>query len=571
MWDRVPEIERSTNGRRWALGMWATALGVTCAPGSAAALDIAHSFIRRPAKVDPGTVHIFVYNNQNTSVRIASVALTGGTRPPTARGNLEALADAARTGREAEQPYLWWRVVPPEIAPGSFADVAIKLNDPPTHKLRVRLTDSDGASFEHTLTQVNEGLSLTFVGFSPQLDTIYAYVGNQLDTPVRLCRVRINGRDLTDKVRFLWDVIPAASKGCLVIPLPESLAPGAVVFLQVDGDRDQAHCAALVRAFSAFPITWLDGSLPEGLPESGDSAPPRRPGTVPDEGLAGFENIMRCPAHAHGPRALAAAEIIRRHAALLTNEPEIPGMVYVCRWEKEINYFAFSELADVVRVMPFTRSASYVKQPLRDRTQWLTALALRAAAPRPVHAVVPICFADSYQWTRSCTPQEVRALVYLPLSRGAKGLCYGKREPRLSSEAEMMLKQVTGEVASIRAYLQFADYVPLGTTDHPVVEAATLLAGDRALVAFLINHAHGEFDNANILTYTEQRAVRSTIMLPAKLQVESVRDVSHPDEAVPWNQAGPRLTIETDRLEIIQPYLITFRPAPALDGSGVKP
>ena len=63
-------------------------------------------------------------------------------------------------------------------------------------------------------------------------------------------------------------------------------------------------------------------------------------------------------------------------------------------------------------------------------------------------------------------------------SRGAKGLCYGKRLGGLSEEATRELAEVTRQVASIRDYLVFSEPMNWARTSRSTVEAAALLAGE---------------------------------------------------------------------------------------------
>ena len=522
---------------------------------AAGSLEIAHGYLRSQADFDRGTAHLFLHNTGDSPVRIESarMAAVGADTQP----DWQALAASEQpSAEEAEAACLWWLAVPNPVPAGGFCDVAVRLTQPPRRRQRLDVTCSGGATIRHEFTRVNDGLSLAFVGFSPSLDTVYIYAGNLTPAPVAIRRVWIDGQDVGNRARILWPQVAPQSETCIVVPLRRKLEPGTVVFVKVDGDTDTAVCAGLVRAFSLFPITWMDGSLPEGLEGEDDAAVPYRPGTVPKEGLRGIENIMRCPAHAHGTPGQAARQFIRLYSRLLRDEPRIPSLLYVCRWEKETGYFDFGELGDLVRVMPLAKSASYKRQPLEHYEQWLMALATRAAAPRPVHAEVPIRFADSCSWTRSCTPQEVEALVYLALSRGAKGLSYGEPRDGLSEAAQQALRAVTRQVVSMRPYLRFAEYMPLGRTDADGVEAATLLAGDRAVVVLVINHRFNDFSEAEVLRCSPRENVTTTIALPPGLSVRAVQDVAVPARPVEWRQAGSQLLLRTDRVEIVRPYLV---------------
>ena len=520
-----------------------------------AALEVEYAWIESRAHGDPGTVHVYVRNTDAAPIEIASMTVELPEGSCEAERVVKALLSEDDHDDDNDSPWLWWRSWPKRLEPGGYADVSAKLAEPPTEPFSVRIETADGRSVERVLDRINDALELSAVSFSESLDTAYVYFENRTDQAVRLRSVQVNGTDVTQRVKNLWPALKPKGLGCLVVPLPEDTRPGTFLFIRME--TDPPGCGvALVRAFHGFPVTWLDGSIPEGVARAGVT--PRRSGHVPNEGLAGYENIMRCPAHAHGTPREAAATFIRLHEQLLAKEPHVPGMIYVCRWGKEHNYFIFSELADVTRVMPFADSENFFPQPREHRMQWVTALALRGAAPRPVHAVVPIRFADSFAWTRSCTPQEIRALIYLPLSRGARGLCLGRKTRGLSKEATAMLTRTIAEVDSIRDVLAMAAYVPLGHTNHPQTEAATLLAGDRAMIVLLINHSFEDFDDLRPLVCTPVRDVESRIELPPGLKVAEVRDVADPTRQVAWQQDGDILLLQTEEVEIVQPYRVTF-------------
>lgn len=525
-------------------------------PGSRAGLDAVHAYLRRQAVSDTGTLHLFVYNSALVPIEVTAAEISIAN--PTTLDSLQSLLAEAQADSQPAQECLWWMATPNPVPPGGFADVVAKLASPPSRKMHLAIRCSNGSFLEQDFLRINDGLAFSFIGFSPDIDCVYLYVENCTTTPVPIRQVEINGRDVTGQARCLWPVIPPDGKTCIVVPLAEPLKPGAFVFARVHGDREPAVCASLTRAFSSFPITWLDGSLPAGLEGTADSSEPYRIGSVPGEGLPGIENILRCPAHAHGSRQDAAKQFIRGYQTLLRAEPQVPGMIYVCRWEKEVNYFAFGELGDFVRIMPFAKSFSYEPARLNHSVQWLTNLGMRAAAPRPVHADIPIRFADSYQWSRSCTPREVQAMIYLPLSRGVKGLSYGEKRPGIAPESATMLADVTRQVVRLRPYLSYADTFPIGKTSDPDVEAACLLAGDTGLVLLVINHTLSEFSHDKPLQDQPKHDIQSTLSLPQGLIVESIIDVASPSSIVKWDMDGARLVVHTPVLDVAQPYLIHF-------------
>jgi len=528
---------------------------VPAANGSS--LELEYAWIECRAHGDPGTVHVYVRNTGTVPVEIASLMVEPLTAPDPAERIVEALLNEDGDDDVVDDsPFFWWRSWPARVAPGGYADVCAKLSQHPAGKLTVRVETAGGESVECLMDRINDALALSAVTFSESLDTAYVFIQNLTEQVLGVGRVQVNGIDVTGRVRSLWPTIAPGGRGCLIVPLPEGTSAGAFLFFRIAADP-AGRGVVLTRAFYGFPITWLDGSVPEGM-DRGGSTVTCRPGHVSKEGLAGYENIMRCPAHAHGTPREAAAKFIRLHEHLWEAEPDVPGMIYVCRWEKERYYFVFSELADVVRVMPFADSMSYCPQPREHRMQWLTDLARRAAAPRPVHAVVPIRFADSCEWTRSCTPQEIRALIYLPLSRGARGLCLGRKQEGLSEAAAEMLARTIAEVDSIRNVLATAAYVPLGDTNHPQMEAATLLAGDRAMIVLLINHGFEDFDDRLPLTCAPVRDVESRIELPPALKVAEVLDVADRQRPVPWQQKGDTVVLRTDEVKVVRVYHVIF-------------
>ena len=96
---------------------------------------------------------------------------------------------------------------------------------------------------------------------------------------------------------------------------------------------------------------------------------------------------------------------------------------------------------------------------------------------------------------RFMSPMEMRLAAYQLLSRGSKG--FRVRRPRLEErrgslewdQCEHELSRLFREVNVVGPLLAIAEPVDgIASVSEPLVEVSTLLAGDRALIAMLVNH-----------------------------------------------------------------------------------
>ena len=157
-----------------------------------------------------------------------------------------------------------------------------------------------GLDLQRQLDHCNDALNINFVGFSATFDVLYAYVENRLDTPVRPRTVQVNGMDVTASARFLGGEMAPGSKAAVVVRLGQTLFARR--------DRVSENCRRTIasrsgprsRAFSEFPISWIDGSMPEGLGVRNEEVHLRPGACFPARRWPRSRTSCVVSAHAHG-------------------------------------------------------------------------------------------------------------------------------------------------------------------------------------------------------------------------------------------------------------------------------
>ena len=181
---------------------------------------------------------------------------------------------------------------------------------------------------------------------------------------------------------------------------------------------------------------------------------------------------------------------------------------------------------------------------------------------------------------RFMTPAEVRLAAYQLLSRGSKG--YRVRLPRAAARRDSLewdrcsreLARVRREVEAVAPLLAIAEPVDgVGTTSEPLVEIATLLAGDKALIAMLINHDCSspwprpwERGEQPFHIARKPDPIRVEVRIPDGLAVASVVEVADGNtRTVPFSGGigGEPVVLESDGLDAAKQYVLCFSAAVA--------
>ena len=158
--------------------------------------------------------------------------------------------------------------------------------------------------------------------------------------------------------------------------------------------------------------------------------------------------------------------------------------IYLVTWSPK-RYAEFMAFCDVFGCAPYpiVRVSQF-----ENELRWVGAAvdaARRAAGPRPVWAIAQAFWAEPH-WPRNPTPEELRAMVYIALNHGARGIVYfgyrsGDRPITAHKALFAMMRRINGEIRALKAPL-LKEPIPGGVApeDADTGEVATVDCSIRA-------------------------------------------------------------------------------------------
>jgi len=440
----------------------------------------------------------------------------------------------------AARRILWSKVEPNPVPAGVAALVTVKLAQDFSRPFTIAVSGNEQGTAQHggprtalsrTFLPVNAPVRIESVGFNSSnggpeagaFDRIYVYLRSSGEDPPRPTHITIDGTDLTANSQFLPVPVPGTygtepapqdrrkhAAWLVAISLPAPVTQGRPLVTMVGAAESGAEGKAApigacrVRAFSHFPISVESGAKhPDDLgldqvPFAG--LPVRDRTSIVDKtnGPAKPEPkdclIFQCPTHSYGADYRhSSLEIVWRSHALIGQDPFNAASVHLCRSKPIEGARAFGELADIVRVntgvLPQAfQSLTKERQRGRHFSQFLVEAMREAAGPgTAIHAVVP---AGLYEKRKMIAPEHLRLSLFAAMAGGARGLLY--RSPAWSGRSGPLREvaaQANHELQTLKPLLRSAHPVSLAQASDESVEAATLLAGDRAIVIIVLNHA----------------------------------------------------------------------------------
>ncbi|MFQ5811150.1 MAG: hypothetical protein ACE5JM_16150, partial [Armatimonadota bacterium] len=409
--------------------------------GSVRALTVEAAKLSRVDGSDPGTGHVFLRNDSDRPVRVVGGAL-----------NLCALAD-----HSADNAF-WWNVTPPTIVPGAVGDVALKLREwPRQDAVFVRLRSDGGETVDSVVMAQPPGLRLCGVYLDEKLDTVFVWVRNTSDRPIRLARVLVGGEDIAGSLDEARLVCQPGAITCLDHDMDAPLAPGAALFVRVATPGGTGD-AGLVRAFSPFPLrAWRDSHAPRDL--GLDQQPFLVPYPPQDPAGAGHRAclVMDFPGVVDVDHGLGseAPELARRCADCREQWPGDACVLTVSGRDDPATHLVYGAIPDLSIVYPRRSVVGY--HPEASVRCFRRAKA--AAAPRPFAAVCDVHNAGPpgpRVW-----PAEARLWAYAAISTGGKGLFYRLPErvdnPESWSVLEQEIRRVNAELHTLNPLLRVAE------------------------------------------------------------------------------------------------------------------
>lgn len=180
-------------------------------------------------------------------------------------------------------------------------------------------------------------------------------------------------------------------------------------------------------------LAWLPAPAQEAPPVPGYRAPrpfnlpflirPEKWYYTPEQGM-----LMLCPAHAHGPKPEATAELIRlvaRHRSL------VPATIWVCRADQLNTLREFAPMVDRVCINPFvygsSRGTAVLEPPWTGTSHpfLMQAQDIRlAASDRQIVACIDVDGRESRFGKRHPTFEEVQWMTLAAVGSGFQGIAW---------------------------------------------------------------------------------------------------------------------------------------------------
>jgi hypothetical protein len=506
-----------------------------------------YAYIRIVHEFDCGTIHVFLKNPGETPLAIEKMYLNN-----TYLDNLP------------NETAVWTQVLPNPIPPKGISDVAIRLryhadNYKPPFLVKMEL--SGNTQIEIPVQQINGSFKITGIYFNEKLNKVYVYVQNTGTQPLKPAKIILGTEDVTQTTRIYSPQIMPGEKGMLVISLEKPCTKGEYLGVKIIGET-QEIAEAVVRVFPAlFPITSWDGDtraelsfdpLPFHIPYDIISKPASIGTANPD----GTWLLMGCPncSEIDAGKTLGtnANELIKRAKECYQSDPlSRPSNTHVCEAMKEIAYFIYGEVCDIMFINPY-EIVFHAEDPNKDG--YFAHLAKLACEPRPL-MTIPEAFMEKGPFP---SPEEERLLVYYQIIEGIKGIsyCYSAKEGgyKANPELEKEIGGINQELQRLKQYLKISEPFPgLAVSSDPKVLASTIVAGDSGLVLLLMNTDYTTEikDGKRHTDFIPKKDFQVQIKVPNWLKIKKISEVNQAGKLIDYQAAGDKITLKIDNIAFV--------------------
>ena len=154
---------------------------------------------------------------------------------------------------------VWWKVVPPTLPPGGFAEVTIRLRRHPSTPLTVQVRANE-TTWIAQVAPTNTP-RFTSISFKSSLDTVYCYVEHPRGLGAIPVKILLDGEDFTARTTMAAD--RAVGVAPLVIRLARPLAKGSFHCFQAICD-DGSSAIAGIRAWGEELVYGMWGYINQG-------------------------------------------------------------------------------------------------------------------------------------------------------------------------------------------------------------------------------------------------------------------------------------------------------------------
>lgn len=373
---------------------------------------------------------------------------------------------------------VWWKVEPPSLPPGGFAEVTIRLRRQPKRPLTVQALAN-----EHNWTaQIAPTNNPRFLGisFSPSLDTVYGYAEHPQRPDAVPVKLLLDDQDLSSRARMAAD--RAIGVAPLVIRLAQPLVEGSFHCFRATY-ADGSTAIAGVRAWGEEFIYGMWGYINQGktaqervdyylgdLSRHNVNAVMASYGGEVGEFLSGETGVehsritgiraMRndpgevlnplCyfltdepDAHDYAVKQLQPSQrlgalgqdLVRRRHRLRELDPAPPHLLNLDNTFKPENWYMYAQLADICCADPYFQEQQRIVW--NDRPAWASSfikplyvlgaatICSSACAPKPLHIILNSVRHDAERGPfRFATPPEKTVELFYALGAGAKGFSY---------------------------------------------------------------------------------------------------------------------------------------------------
>ncbi len=388
-------------------------------------------------------------------------------------GDLEKLTNAGEP--------VWWKVEPPTIPPGGYAQVTVRLRrDPKVQTLALALPALAGADGRIEIPVNRRQPRFFSINFTPGFDAIYAYLRHPAGRGIAPRRILLDGQDVTQRSTVVADE-PVDTVPVVIRP-PAPLRPGTWHHFQAEYEDGSAARVGLgawqpglvygmwgyskvgpteddnrrffLEDLRVHNINTLMYSIPgevraflrtpEGQAYSKQTGirimtnwvndavnPPFL--FLTDEPDAGdFASRMLDPFKRLGS---LGQWLVRRAEMFRREDPHTPVLLNVDNTFKPENWYMYAQLADLPCADPYYLEGMHSVLKHDPMNLWaylkptyvygVGTIYQSAGAPRPMHLILHTCRFDMADLAlRGPTPVEKRVEVYYALAAGAKALSY---------------------------------------------------------------------------------------------------------------------------------------------------
>ena len=510
---------------------------------------------------DPGSIHVVAVNSSGRPVQLDWIRVNGRAVEPPGNVADPAMVHPESVGRIAYpriqhggQP-LWAWLSARRLALGAPLECIVRFASPPTGPVTLELGQAEACALAHTIAPRPETVRISAVNFDKDLRNVYAYVENRGAVVAHVRSARLLGCDAGTLTKAM-ELKPGA-KRCIHFTLDEPLQMGGRVYVLAELAEGLA-VGGSAAAYPFFPIEPVSGGK-HGLAPDLDGASP--------EMLLGNWKAFHCPQDVVGYRIMDALSQPGRwggaklpyavtsqafsHDAVLTLGELAPCFHLAC----EPLGKAYVGPYDARDYHYLQAKARFIKEAVSPNLPWL--------GMRIAHGY------DDFR--KPMQPVELRLRVAYLVSRGAKGVFYWLHSLSQYGQAERdalcrEIQSVNGDLLALRPLLRIAEPVDgVAETSEPLVEAAALLAGDRAMIVLMLNHdrtfawPEQEMDNAvpfHIAPKPDPIAV--SVALPPGHAVREVFEVGGAWAAPQFRQERGRVDFTVDRLHAVRQFVVSF-------------